>query len=72
MFACRPANRIAPETMDPLSQITELVAAAIANAESRSALVESRARWSPRVMRAGAGSSVTCTTAHSSGWSPWR
>ena len=30
--------------MDRLSQITELVAAAIANAESRSALIESRAR----------------------------
>jgi PAS domain S-box-containing protein len=45
MFACwtRPRD-IAPETMDRLSQITELVAAAIANAESRSALVESRAR----------------------------
>jgi signal transduction histidine kinase len=45
MFACwtRP-REIAPETMDRLSQITELVAAAIANAESRSALIESRAR----------------------------
>src|ERR1700709_815870 len=40
MFACwtRP-REIAPETMDRLSQITELVAAAIANAESRSALI---------------------------------
>jgi signal transduction histidine kinase len=45
MFACwtRP-REIAPETMDRLSQITKLVAAAIANAETRSALIESRAR----------------------------
>jgi signal transduction histidine kinase len=35
---------ISSETMERLSQITELVAAAIANAESRSALIESRAR----------------------------
>jgi PAS domain S-box-containing protein len=35
---------ISPETMERLSQITELVAAAIANSESRSALLESRAR----------------------------
>jgi PAS domain S-box-containing protein len=45
MFTAWPQSReIAPETMDRLSQITELVAAAIANAESRSALIESRAR----------------------------
>jgi PAS domain S-box-containing protein len=45
MFACwtRP-REIASETMDRLSQITELVAAAIANAESRTALIDSRAR----------------------------
>ena len=68
MFACwtRP-REIAPETMDRLSQITELVAAAIANAESRSALIESRARVAAgdesrrRIER-------DCTTAHSSGW----
>jgi hypothetical protein len=53
--------------MDRLSQITELVAAAIANAESRSALIESRARVAAgdesrrRIER-------DCTTAHSSGW----
>jgi len=35
---------ISSETVDRLSQVTELVAAAIANAESRSALIESRAR----------------------------
>jgi PAS domain S-box-containing protein len=45
MFACWPQQRdISSETMDRLTQITELVAAAIANAESRSALIESRAR----------------------------
>jgi signal transduction histidine kinase len=45
MFTAWPQPReIAPETMDRLSQITELVAAAIANAETRSALIESRAR----------------------------
>jgi PAS domain S-box-containing protein len=35
---------ISSETIERLSQITELVAAAIANTESRSALIESRAR----------------------------
>jgi PAS domain S-box-containing protein len=45
MFAAWPQPReIALDTMERLSQITELVAAAIANAESRSALIESRAR----------------------------
>jgi PAS domain S-box-containing protein len=60
MFACwtRP-REIAPETMDRLSQITELVAAAIANAESRSALIESRAR-------------VVAASDESSGWSHLR
>ncbi len=45
MFACwtRPHD-ISSETMERLSQVTELVAAAIANAETRSALIESRAR----------------------------
>jgi PAS domain S-box-containing protein len=45
MFAGWPQPRdISSETTDRLTQITELVAAAIANAESRSALIESRAR----------------------------
>jgi PAS domain S-box-containing protein len=45
MFACWTRQRdISPETMKRLSQITELVAAAIANAQARSALIESRAR----------------------------
>jgi PAS domain S-box-containing protein len=45
MVAAWPqAHEITLETMERLSQITELVAAAIANAETRSALVESRAR----------------------------
>jgi PAS domain S-box-containing protein len=45
MFAGWAQTRdISSETMERLSQITELVAAAIANAESRSALIESRAR----------------------------
>ena len=45
MFAGWPQPRdISSQTMERLSQITELVAAAIANAESRSALIESRAR----------------------------
>jgi signal transduction histidine kinase len=45
MFAGWPKPRdISSETMERLTQITELVAAAIANAESRSALIESRAR----------------------------
>ena len=45
MFAGWPQTRdISSQTMERLSQITELVAAAIANAESRSALIESRAR----------------------------
>jgi PAS domain S-box-containing protein len=45
MFAAWPQARdISSETMGRLSQITELVAAAIAKAESRSALIESRAR----------------------------
>jgi signal transduction histidine kinase len=35
---------ISPETVDRIAEITELLATAIANAESRSALVESRAR----------------------------
>ena len=45
MFACwtRPQD-ISSQTMGRLSQVTELVAAAIANAETRSALIESRAR----------------------------
>jgi PAS domain S-box-containing protein len=45
MFACwtRP-REISSETMERLSQITELVAAAIVNAETRAALIESRAR----------------------------
>jgi GAF domain-containing protein len=43
------AGRIQPrelpsETVDHIAEITELVATAIANAESRTALVESRAR----------------------------
>jgi PAS domain S-box-containing protein len=45
MFAAWPQPRdISSETMERLCQITELVAAAIANTESRSALIESRAR----------------------------
>jgi signal transduction histidine kinase len=45
MFACWTRTReISSETMERLSQVTELVAAAIANAETRSALIESRAR----------------------------
>jgi PAS domain S-box-containing protein len=45
MFAAWPQPRdISSETMERLCQITELVAAAVANAESRSALMESRAR----------------------------
>jgi PAS domain S-box-containing protein len=45
MFAGWPQPRdISSKTMERLTQITELVAAAIANAESRSALIESRAR----------------------------
>jgi PAS domain S-box-containing protein len=45
MFACwtRP-REITTERTERLSQITELIAAAIANAESRAALIESRAR----------------------------
>jgi signal transduction histidine kinase len=37
-------HEISPETVDRIAEITELVATAIANAESRSALAESRAR----------------------------
>jgi signal transduction histidine kinase len=45
MFAGWPEKRdISRETMERLSQITELVSAAIANTESRRALIESRAR----------------------------
>src|SRR5689334_20993037 len=45
MFACWTQNReISLETMERLSQITELVAAAIVNTQTRSALIESRAR----------------------------
>jgi PAS domain S-box-containing protein len=45
MFAGWPQPRdISSQTMKRLSQITDLVATAIANAESRSALIESRAR----------------------------
>jgi PAS domain S-box-containing protein len=45
MFAGWPQPReISSQTMERLCQITDLVAAAIANAESRSALIESRAR----------------------------
>jgi PAS domain S-box-containing protein len=45
MFAGWPQPRdISSQTMERLCQITELVGAAIANAESHSALVESRAR----------------------------
>jgi PAS domain S-box-containing protein len=45
MFAAWPQPRdISSETMERLCQITELVGAAIANTESRSALIESRAR----------------------------
>jgi PAS domain S-box-containing protein len=45
MFACWTRHRdISLETMERLSQITELVAAAIVNAQTRSALIESRAR----------------------------
>lgn len=45
MFAAWPRQRdFSSETMDRLSQIVELVAVAILNAESRGALVESRAR----------------------------
>jgi PAS domain S-box-containing protein len=45
MFACWTRRReISSETMKRLSQITELVAAAIANTQTRSALIESRAR----------------------------
>jgi PAS domain S-box-containing protein len=45
MFACWTRHReISLGTMERLSQITELVAAAIVNAQTRSALIESRAR----------------------------
>jgi PAS domain S-box-containing protein len=45
MFACWTQHREIPtETMERLSQITELVAAAIVNAQTRAALIESRAR----------------------------
>ncbi|MET0699609.1 MAG: PAS domain S-box protein [Mycobacterium sp.] len=45
MCACWPHVReISVETMERLSQVTELIATAIGNAASRSALIESRAR----------------------------
>ena len=56
-----------------LAGFTELVATAVANAESRAELTASRARIVATAdqTRAG-GSSGTCTTAPSSGWSPSR
>ena len=63
-----------PDTEARLASFTELVATAIANAESRSELAASRGGSSPRRTRPGVGSSVICTTVRSSGWSrlDWR
>ena len=57
-----------------LEKFTELLATAIANAESRSELAASRRRIVAASTRPAAGSSATCTTAPSSGWSRsgWR
>ena len=57
-----------PDTEARLASFTELVATAIANAESRAALrPPARGSWPPP-MRPGGGSSVICTTAPSSSW----
>ena len=51
-----------------MAEFTELVATAVANAESRAELAASRAHASsPRRTRRGAASSATSTTARSSG-----
>ena len=57
-----------------LEKFTELLATAIANAESRSELAASRGGSSPRRTRPAAGSSAICTTVRSSDWSrsDWR
>ena len=57
-----------------LEKFTELLATAIANAESRSELAASRGGSSPHQTRPAAGSSAICTTVRSSDWSrsDWR
>ena len=52
-----------------LEKFTELLATAIANAESRSSWPPRAGGSSPRRIRPAAGSSATCTTAPSSDWS---
>ena len=69
MLACWTQLQKTPSrTVDRIAEITELVATAVANADSRTALVESRARVAKvgddmrrRIER-------DCTTVHSSGW----
>ncbi|HEX5922763.1 MAG TPA: GAF domain-containing protein [Baekduia sp.] len=59
--------RLPPGIEHRLAAFTELVATAIANAQSRTDLEASRARLVTEPMRPAAASSATCTTARSSG-----
>ena len=66
-----PPESLPADTEARLTDFTELVATAIANAEARAELTASRARIVATTDQPAGGSSATCTTAPSSGWSPW-
>ena len=63
------AEPLPASTEARLAGFTELAATAIANAEAQAALTASRARIVAAAMPPAAGSSGTCTTEPSSGWS---
>jgi GAF domain-containing protein len=62
-----PAN-----TESRMAEFIELVATAIANANSRAELAASRTRIVAAPTKAASASNATCTTVSSSGWCRWR
>jgi GAF domain-containing protein len=70
--ASRNAAAFPPGTETRITDFTELVATAIANAEAQAQLRESRGRIVATADHTRQKLSVTCTTAPSNAWSLWR
>jgi GAF domain-containing protein len=64
--AWKRTEELSADTEEHMAQFTELIATAIANAQSRAELAASRARVVAPPTRRGAGSSAICMTARSS------
>jgi GAF domain-containing protein len=61
-----------PDTEQRMTEFTELISTAVANAQSRAELMASRARIVAASDDPADGSSATCMTAPCSAWSHWR